>query len=192
MQLCLPLMKNIVPKVDVIGKCYDRMFINWAMWWTNERKTMIMCICLPMDSWNALDEMIDKGKIMKRKMKRDTSQCKKQKWKKCSKMLVAPSSYNLSHIRWALKSGFSLLEWTSTHQHTIHKCMWWFDCGWTSPKLIYGFTLVTHSIRNKSYTRDKCQVTPFSALLSSPNSFSISKHCYLQSNEILLNMSIKC
>lgn len=33
------------------------------MWWANERKTMIMCICLPMDSWNALEEMIDKGKI---------------------------------------------------------------------------------------------------------------------------------
>lgn len=47
MRLCLPLMKNIVPKVDAIGKCCDRMFINWVMWRANERKTMIMCICLP-------------------------------------------------------------------------------------------------------------------------------------------------
>jgi hypothetical protein len=131
-----------------------------------------------------------KNNEMQNEEKRITMQ-KKQK-QKCSKMLVASSCYNLSHARWALSYGFSLLEWTSTHQHTSHQCMLWFDCGWTSTKLICGFTLVPHSIRNKSYTRDKCKVTPFSTLLSSPNSFWISKHCYLQSNKILLNMGIKC
>jgi hypothetical protein len=63
MQLCLPLMKNIIPKVDVIGKCCNHTFINWTMWWANERKTPSMCIRLPMDLWNALEEMIDKGRI---------------------------------------------------------------------------------------------------------------------------------
>jgi hypothetical protein len=124
MQLCLPLMKNIVPKVDVIGKCCNHMFINWAMWWTNERKTMIMCICLPMDSWNSLEEMIDKWKIMKCKMKRDTLQCKKQK-QKCSKMLVALSCYNLSRARWALSNGFSLLEWHPPTHHSLMYVMIW-------------------------------------------------------------------
>ncbi len=41
---------------------------------------------------------------------------------------------------------------TNTHQCTIH----WMPvilltCGWTSTELVYGFTLVTNSVRNRSH-----------------------------------------
>jgi len=46
------------------------------------------------------------------------------------------------------------LVWTSLNEQSPSstRCSLWLSCGWTSPKLMFGFTLVINCVRSKSYT----------------------------------------
>jgi hypothetical protein len=41
--------------------------------------------------------------------------------------------------------------WTSIHQGTSTGCPLLLSCGWISTELIFGFTLITNSVRNRSH-----------------------------------------
>jgi hypothetical protein len=41
-------------------------------------------------------------------------------------------------------------QWTSTHHTPSTGCLLLLSCGWTSTELIFGYSLVTNSVGNKS------------------------------------------